>query len=65
MLIHSYSADESRDGGRGEKVSGVISLGLWPGHSRGFFNSATQRLRGSQLEGLSWPFKRQIMFLFS
>lgn len=49
-------------------MSWVISLGLWPGHGGGFFfffYSATQGLGGSQLEGLSWPFKRQIMFLFS
>lgn len=66
MLIHSYRADVSRRGR--ESVLDNFSQFVAGAWHRIFFSrrrAATQRLGGSQLEGLSRPFKRQIMFLFS
>ena len=69
VLIHSYSADESKTRGGRESVRDHFSQFVaGRGMAEDFFShrrAATQRLRGSQLEGLSRPFKRQIMFLFS
>lgn len=59
VLINSCGADESKNKRRLRKSFVLLLV------TDAYQRTATQRLGGSQLEDLSRPFKRQIMFLFS